>query len=220
MLDAAPVGFGAKPLAERFYPAIGKRLFDLFLLAAFAPVYLPLIAVLWLIVRLDGGPGFFSHSRVGRDGKMFACYKIRSMIPNAEAALARHLDQNPAAKAEWQANFKLEHDFRITPIGRFLRKTSLDELPQLFNVFRGDMSLVGPRPVTVAELSLYGPYLEEAYSSIRPGVTGMWQVGGRNSVDYATRVSLDRAYARNIGPLRDLSLILRTVVHVLLKKGK
>ena len=172
-----------------------------------------------MIVALDGANPFFGHRRVGRDGRVFRCWKLRSMVPDAEARLARHLAENPAAAREWAAARKLSQDPRVTRVGRVLRRTSLDELPQVWNVLLGEMSLVGPRPVTTEELMRYGP-ARWAYLGVRPGITGLWQVRGRNRLSYAERVRLDAEYARDASLALDLGLLLRTVPAVLRLTGQ
>ncbi len=173
------------------------------------------------VVAVDGGPVFFSHRRVGRGGRTFGCLKFRSMRPDADRHLAELLARDPAARAEWQAARKLRQDPRVTPFGRVLRATSLDELPQLINVLRGDMSLVGPRPVVQEELDQhYAPAAAAAdYLSVRPGITGPWQVSGRSDMEYRERVALDAAYARNPSLRKDLALLAHTVVVVLRRQG-
>ena len=200
------------------YAGGGKRVFDLVVVVLLLPLALPLIAALLVISALDGGHPFFSHRRVGKDGRIFNCYKLRTMVPDAEERLKRILRDDPAAAAEWAADFKLRDDPRITAIGRLLRKTSLDELPQLWNVLRGDMSLVGPRPVTEAEIPLYG-HDAEAYYSVRPGLTGIWQVSGRNALSFAERVELDRKYATGLSLFKDLKILFMTVPAVLQVTG-
>jgi lipopolysaccharide/colanic/teichoic acid biosynthesis glycosyltransferase len=144
--------------------------------------------------------------------------KFRTMVVNAEATLARHFEKNPAARQEWEATQKLRDDPRVTPLGRFLRATSLDELPQLFNVLAGDMSLVGPRPIVRGEIIRYGTYFED-YASARPGLTGLWQVSGRSDVDYDKRVALDRSYVMGWSLSGDLMILLRTVKVVFSRVG-
>ncbi|AOJ26908.1 sugar transferase [Burkholderia seminalis] len=187
-----------------------KRGFDLvcasLLLLMLAPV---LLGIAW-IVRRDGGPAIFGHERVGRDGRRFKCLKFRSMVTNADAVLKALLERDADARAEWDREFKLKNDVRITPIGRLLRKTSLDELPQLLNVLKGDMSLVGPRPIVEAELERYGTDVRY-YLMAKPGMTGLWQVSGRNDTDYSTRVSLDVSYVREWSLRRDIGILLRTI---------
>ncbi len=197
----------------------GKRLFDISLVLVTSPLILVIVAALALIVAQSGGKPFFGHVRIGRGGKAFRCWKLRTMVVDSEKRLEEHLAANPAARAEWQANFKLDRDPRITRLGAFLRATSLDELPQLWNVLTGEMSLVGPRPVTTKELALYGPHLPH-YLAVRPGITGPWQVGGRNDVTYDERVRMDADYARGHSLGGDLGVIVKTVSVVVCKTGK
>ena len=195
-----------------------KRGLDLVLGTCFLLLAIPLIAIVSIFVAMDGGPVFFRHQRVGRGGKMFGCWKFRTMIVDAEASLTEYLALHPEAEAEWRRDQKLVFDPRITPIGTFLRKTSLDELPQLFNVIIGEMSLVGPRPVTQCELSRYG-CKARIYASVRPGITGLWQVSGRNDTSYDERVSLDERYVANCHIGADLIILWQTVAVVLSKRG-
>jgi lipopolysaccharide/colanic/teichoic acid biosynthesis glycosyltransferase len=200
------------------YRRFGKRLFDVLFVVASSPIVLPVTFILAVIVRLDGGPALFAHRRVGKDGSEFKCYKIRTMVPDAESRLIDHLDRHPEAREAWERDFKLADDPRITPLGRILRKTSLDELPQFLNVLRGDMSVVGPRPVTTDELPRYGDGIS-LLLSVRPGVTGPWQVQGRNETLYNERVGLDLAYCRNHAFGTDLRLIVGTVWVVIKRTG-
>lgn len=195
-----------------------KRALDILLVVLAAPFALLLIVPAWLLARLDGGAGFFGHRRIGRDGRSFVCWKIRTMHRDADARLARHLARDPAAARDWAARRKLVRDPRVTRAGRVLRRLSIDELPQLWNVLRGEMSIVGPRPVTAEELELYGAR-RRYYLACRPGVTGLWQVSGRNRLSYEERVALDQRYAEGIGLLRDMGLILRTFVEVVRMSG-
>jgi exopolysaccharide production protein ExoY len=189
-----------------------KRVFDI----AGASVALVLLAPLMLIVALLvrvvlGGPVIFRQRRVGFDGKTFVCYKFRSMVKDADVVLGRHLSADLTAAREWSETQKLRNDPRVGVLGKVMRKASIDELPQLFNVMRGDMSLVGPRPVLPDELvDRYGRYAP-AYLQARPGLTGMWQANGRNSVCYRGRIARDRYYARHWSLLLDLLLILKTI---------
>lgn len=192
-----------------------NQVLALLLLVLLAPV---LAAVAFLIWHRDGAPILFGHYRVGHDGKMFRCLKFRSMLLDAEASLAALLARSPEARAEWQRDQKLLNDPRVTPIGRFLRRTSLDELPQLLNVLRGEMSLVGPRPVTVGELTRYGR-ARWHYLSVRPGITGLWQVSGRNNTTYDERVALDRQYVEHRSAWLDAVILAKTVSVVLSRHG-
>lgn len=205
---AYPVGLKRK-LAGNGYARFGKRAADIALALLALPFLVPVIAVLWVLTRRDGAPGFFGHERVGRDGKKFRCWKVRTMVPDAQSKLAIHLATNPDAAAEWARDFKLRDDPRITKLGAFLRRTSLDELPQIWNVLRGEMSFVGPRPVVEDELTRYGAN-RWAYLSMKPGITGLWQVSGRNDVSYDQRVSMDVSYMQRCSMLFDLWLIVRT----------
>jgi lipopolysaccharide/colanic/teichoic acid biosynthesis glycosyltransferase len=196
-----------------------KRIFDITAASLLLFLFLPLMFFIGVIMfSMEGGDIFFAHNRIGYRGRPFRCFKFRSMVANAEAALARHLEANPAARQEWEATQKLRDDPRITPLGRFLRATSLDELPQLFNVVAGDMSLVGPRPIVPNEIVRYGIYFED-YASARPGLTGLWQVSGRSDVDYDRRVELDRSYVTAWSFSRDLMILLRTVKVVFSRVG-
>lgn len=196
-----------------------KRCFDLLAAIAGIIVLSPLFGAIALAIRVrDPGPLLFPHVRIGRDGRKFSCLKFRTMVQNADAVLETHLRENPAAEREWRETRKLRDDPRVTPLGRALRKTSLDELPQLINVLRGEMSVVGPRPIVIAELSRYGAARKE-YLSVRPGITGLWQISGRNDTSYAERVQLDAKYVRTRTFWLDCVIICRTVVVVFFQKG-
>jgi exopolysaccharide production protein ExoY len=192
-----------------------NQLAALLILLALSPL---MLLVAWLTWRRDGAPIFFAHYRVGRGGKLFRCLKFRTMYREAEQMLADLLRDSAEARAEWQRDQKLTNDPRITPVGHFLRRTSLDELPQLFNVLRGEMVLVGPRPITVAELTRYGR-VRWHYLSVRPGITGLWQVSGRNDTSYEERVALDRSYVEQRTLWLDLQILFRTVGVVLSRDG-
>lgn len=181
-------------------------------------LFAPLFIVLASLVRRDGGPAFYRHTRIGAGGKHFVCIKFRTMVTNADAVLRECLARDPAAAQEWRETQKLRSDPRITPIGRFLRQTSFDELPQLINVLRGEMSLVGPRPIVEAEIVRYGEHIGEYYST-RPGITGLWQVSGRSNVSYDQRVQLDRWYARNWTLWHDVAILVKTIPAVLRRDG-
>ncbi len=199
------------PIAKRALDIIGAGV-GLLLLA-------PFFLIVALMLRADGGPAFFAHQRVGRGGKLFGCLKFRSMVIDSQARLETLLANDPAARAEWEATRKLKNDPRITPIGRFLRSTSLDELPQLINVLRGEMSLVGPRPVQEAEIDRYYGASAAHYMAVRPGITGLWQVSGRSETSYESRVALDVSYVSRPSLLADFSILLRTPVAVLSRRG-
>ncbi len=201
------------------YAASGKRCLDLAMCMVLLPLALPLIALAWAMARLDGHAGFFCHERIGRDGRVFRCWKVRTMVADADLQLESYLAENPIAADQWARTQKLDSDPRITRMGRFLRRTSLDELPQIWNVLRGEMSLVGPRPITRAELSRYGN-MTQAYLSLRPGITGLWQVLGRSNGCYRQRITLDGEYARDMTVMLDLILLVRTVFVVLWPTGK
>ncbi|MCS6892518.1 MAG: sugar transferase [Rhodovarius sp.] len=199
--------------------AAAKRAIDILGAGLLLVLLSPLFLIIALLVRRDGGPAFYGHTRIGQDGRGFRCLKFRSMVVDSEARLQALLASDPAARAEWESTRKLRNDPRVTPIGRFLRSTSLDELPQLINVLRGEMSLVGPRPVTAAELSTYYGAAAAHYMSVRPGITGLWQVSGRSDTSYGQRVALDVAYATRPSLLTDLRILLRTPIVVLQRRG-
>ncbi len=195
-----------------------KTLLDRFGAAAGLVALSPLFLVLAWQVKKDGGPAFYAQTRVGYRGRQFKCWKFRSMVVGADQILKDLLAKDPVAKAEWDRDFKLKNDPRITRVGHFLRKTSLDELPQLWNVLRGDMSLVGPRPVTEKETLFYGEHLQ-TYQSVKPGMTGLWQVSGRNDTTYAERVQLDSTYVRTRSFSGDLAIIAKTALVMLTRRG-
>jgi lipopolysaccharide/colanic/teichoic acid biosynthesis glycosyltransferase len=196
-----------------------KRLLDLVGALGLLLFLMPLFFMLMVILRSQGGPVFYAHRRVGRYGKEFGCLKFRTMVVDADAVLADLLLRDATASAEWQATRKLRRDPRVTRLGYLLRVTSIDELPQLINVLTGDMSLVGPRPVTRAEIEeLYGEHAAETLT-VRPGLTGPWQISGRNETSYAERVALDLDYASNLSLRTDLGILLKTVRVVLQRTG-
>jgi exopolysaccharide production protein ExoY len=194
--------------------AFAKRVLDILGAIVLGLVFSPLMIVITLLMRRRGGEVIYRHRRVGRDGRMFECLKFRTMVPNADLVLRQLLESSPELRAEWVRDHKLRNDPRITRIGRFLRRTSLDELPQLWNVLRGEMSLVGPRPVVREELLRYGRNVR-TYLAAKPGITGLWQVTGRNDTDYRRRVVLDTYYVRNQTLLLDLYILLKTTGVVL-----
>ena len=198
---------------------IVKRVFDLVCTTIGSILISPILIVLTIMVAISNkGHVIFAHQRVGKHGVLFPCYKLQTMIPNAQEALEKYLKENPEARKEWEENFKLEHDPRVTKLGAFLRKTSLDELPQLWNVIRGDMSLVGPRPIVTKEIERYGDYFRE-YSMVLPGITGMWQASGRSDTTYEERVAMDTWYVRNWSVWIDLMYLFKTVKAVAFGKG-
>ncbi len=192
--------------------------FDLALAALLLVLLSPAMLVIALLVRRDGGPALFGHTRVGLDGRPFKCLKFRSMMVGADGVLRKLLAEDQQVAKEWRETQKLRQDPRITHIGAWLRKTSLDELPQLINVLRLEMSLVGPRPIVMAEVERYGDDIAY-YFYTRPGVTGLWQVSGRNDTSYQQRVHLDRCYVKNWTLWHDLTILARTVPVVLQRRG-
>jgi lipopolysaccharide/colanic/teichoic acid biosynthesis glycosyltransferase len=198
--------------ANGFYRQRAKRALDILLILLCAPFVAPIVLGLALLVSLDGAAPFFSQLRVGHGGKVFRLLKLRTMVPGADALLEAHLASDSDARREWDRTQKLRHDPRITRFGGFLRKSSLDELPQLWNVLRGDMSLVGPRPMLVDQKPLY-PGRE--YYRLRPGITGFWQVSDRNNSSFAERARFDTSYYRQVSFMTDTVVLLRTVIVVL-----
>jgi len=197
--EIAPIGGWAKRAADIFIASVA--------LVALAPLLLIAAA---LVKVTMGGPVIFAHARVGLNGRIFRCYKFRTMINGAEETLHRYLAQNPDIAEEWLRTRKIANDPRVTTFGLFLRKASLDELPQLINVLRGDMSCVGPRPIVPAEMERYGKHAHD-YLRTRPGLTGLWQVSGRTSVSYDRRVTLDSLYVKQWSLWLDLAILLRTI---------
>jgi Undecaprenyl-phosphate galactose phosphotransferase WbaP len=196
-----------------------KRVFDVLLVAVLGTLaFVPGVLIALAIVLDSRGPVFFAHRRVGEGRRTFRIWKFRSMVRDADALLDRYLRQHPERASEWERTHKLKGDPRVTRVGRFLRKTSLDELPQLWNVLRGDMSMVGPRPIVAAEIAKYGPAFG-LYSQVLPGLTGLWQVSGRNDMQYSRRVELDCHYIRNWSAARDLEILLKTVGVILRGHG-
>jgi lipopolysaccharide/colanic/teichoic acid biosynthesis glycosyltransferase len=191
-----------------------------FAIALVALVFLSpvMLAVGLMVFAQDGGPVMFAHRRLGKDGRYFYCLKFRSMAVDAQERLASLLANDPVARAEWDKDHKLKNDPRVTKLGDFLRKTSLDELPQLFNVLKGEMSLVGPRPIVEAEVAKYGRRFRH-YCAVKPGITGLWQVSGRNDTTYRARVAMDCVYARRRNAAMDFGIMLATVPAVLARKG-
>jgi undecaprenyl-phosphate galactose phosphotransferase len=206
------------PEGARPAQSLAKRSVDIVLASAMLVALLPVLGALAIVIRLDGGPVFFRHRRIGADGRSFYCLKFRSMCMDAETRLKEYLAQNSDARVEWEKDFKLRNDPRITRLGALLRRTSLDELPQLLNVLKGEMSLVGPRPIVTAEIPRYGDAFT-AYLKCRPGITGPWQVSGRNDIDYRARVELDTHYASNWSLKTDIAILFRTLRAVFRRSG-
>jgi len=205
--------------AELIRYRVCKRLIDLLLAVAMMPVLLPVIALLAILIRLNSpGPVFFSHRRICRNGAFFSMWKFRTMCVNSSEVLERHFAAHPEARGEWNQCHKLHNDPRVTPIGRVLRRLSLDELPQIWNVITGRMSLVGPRPIVAAEVEKYGDCFR-CYTRVKPGVTGIWQVSGRSTLSYAARVQLDCDYVARWSLLRDFKILLLTVKSVVNQDG-
>ena len=217
-LDSIGKGVDSFPF-DRFRYRYVKRAFDISVILLFAPI-LPLVfAIICLVVRLSSpGPIFFGHRRIREHGNSFTMWKFRTMCVNSSNVLELYLESNPESRIEWQETHKLKNDPRVSPVGNFLRRTSLDELPQLWNVLCGSMSLVGPRPITPAEISKYGSLITY-YTRVRPGITGLWQVSGRNEISYSQRVQLDATYALEWSLGRDILILCRTVVSIVRRHG-
>ena len=196
-----------------------KRFLDITMAVAAILSLSPLLVMLAALVKFsDGGRVFYGHRRIGRNGRSFYCLKFRTMVENGDEVLVSHFASNPRSREQWDSTRKLQNDPRVTNVGQVLRKLSLDELPQVFNILAGDMSFVGPRPVMEDELELYGPAIE-CYLQSRPGLTGLWQISGRNDVSYRTRVDLDRHYVENWSFVRDLKILVMTLPAVLSSRG-
>jgi lipopolysaccharide/colanic/teichoic acid biosynthesis glycosyltransferase len=206
---------GRLGLQPRRVFATGQAFVALIILVLLIPLITIICIAIWL---QDGGPILFGHQRIGQGGRSFTCLKFRTMAKDAEARLAALLADDPDARAEWALDFKLRRDPRVTPLGDLLRRSSLDELPQLLNVIRGEMSLVGPRPIVLAETPRYGWRIRQ-YSAVKPGITGLWQVSGRSDVSYRRRVAMDCLYVRRKTVLLDCWLLVLTVPAVLLRRG-
>lgn len=190
------------------YRNVLKRVFDVAAIVMAAPFVVPIVAVLSVAVRRDGGSAFYTQQRVGKDGRHFRMWKLRTMVSDADTRIADYLASNPEARREWEQTQKLKADPRITPLGHFLRRSSLDELPQLWNVLTGEMSLVGPRPIMLNQQSMYHG---SAYYAVRPGITGLWQTAGRNRTTFGARAEFDTEYEANLSFRSDVSILSRTV---------
>lgn len=201
----------ANGLAKRGLDIVGA----IAALTIFSPVFVVLGLMVW---AQDRGPMVYAHKRIGRYGRSFRCYKLRSMVLNGDEVLKAHLAANPEAAEEWRNTHKLTNDPRVTALGKFLRKSSLDELPQFWNVLKGDMSLVGPRPITRAELDRYAKE-RRYYLLVRPGITGLWQISGRSDSSYEKRIKLDREYLEHFSFLREFWILIMTIPAVIAAKG-
>lgn len=196
-----------------------KRFLDIIICAAALPAIVPLCLLLSLLIRLDSpGAPIYRHERIGRDGKPFQLYKFRTMRADADELLQQYLEQDPRLAAEWAQSRKLRNDPRLTRIGHFLRKTSLDELPQVLNILLGQMTLVGPRPIVAGEKEKYGRYFEE-YCEVRPGLTGLWQTSGRNNTTYSQRVAYDHYYINHWSIWLDFWIMAKTIPVALSGRG-
>lgn len=222
-VQSGPWSFSPQPRRRRrrnsLAFAILIRVFDILVASTALIVLAPVMLVIYALIRREGdGPAIFWQKRIGRNGAHFPCLKFRTMVTNSQEVLARLLAESPEMQLEWERTQKLREDPRVTRIGAFLRKTSLDELPQLFNILAAHMSVVGPRPIVDNEIARYGTRFS-AYCSVRPGLTGLWQINGRNDVTYSSRVRLDSLFARRKSPLLILSICLRTVPAIVGKRG-
>ncbi len=209
--DRNPSGF--------FRYRVIKRFADIFLIVLAAPVVLPLVLLVAMLVILSSpGPAFYSHRRIRRSGAFFSMWKFRTMCVNSAEVLEQYLAAHPKARAEWNKTHKLRHDPRVTPIGSFLRRYSIDELPQVWNVLMGQMSLVGPRPIVAAEVEKYGDSFS-FYCRVKPGLTGLWQVSGRSTLSYDARVAIDRRYVLHWSLWNDFKILLKTFRSVVNQDG-
>jgi exopolysaccharide production protein ExoY len=215
--SAVPNRRSARSGRERFYRRAGKRMLDIGLVLMVLPFVLPTVLVLMFLVARDGGSPFYLQERIGRGGRTFMMWKLRTMVPDAKTQLDRYLSGNEAARSEWDAYQKLSSDPRITPIGNLLRKSSLDELPQLWNVLKGDMSMVGPRPMMPEQRHLYPGH---SYYALLPGITGFWQISERNASTFAQRAEFDHTYESKLSLATDLQVLLATVGVVLRGTGR
>lgn len=207
----------AQPGADSAYARYGKRLCDIVFVLLGLPIVLPIVLVFAAALWIEGGQPFYRQKRLGRGGRVFKILKLRTMVRDADAALEAHLRADAALRKEWDETQKLKQDPRVTRVGHLLRAASLDELPQLWNVLVGEMSLVGPRPMMVQQLALYGP--TDNYYAMRPGITGLWQVGERNETTFAARAKFDATYRADLSLEADLKIILRTFPVVLQQTG-
>ncbi|QQP92748.1 sugar transferase (plasmid) [Skermanella sp. TT6] len=221
IIEQSTIGTGTVPPlyeSKPLYEQRVKRLFDIASALTLLIIFAPTCLIIYFLTRADGGPVLFRHKRIGAKGQSFDCLKFRTMTTNADDVLVNHLQANPDARLEWEATFKLRDDPRVTPIGRILRKTSLDELPQLINVLKGDMSMVGPRPIVEKEIAFYGNHFG-AYIRCRPGITGAWQIQGRSDTTYVRRVNLDVAYVTDWSIAQDMLILIKTPLVVIRGSG-
>jgi lipopolysaccharide/colanic/teichoic acid biosynthesis glycosyltransferase len=210
---------GAGLACESWMYRVGKRMLDLVLGMLVLPLVLPICLVLMIAIKCTSrGPVLYRHIRVGRNGRRFYLYKFRTMVTNSQHILRMHIARNHDARQEWKQQHKLQVDPRVTSLGRVLRRTSLDELPQIFNVFLGDMSFVGPRPIVPAEIARYGRAFD-IYAAAKPGITGLWQVNGRGAVSYGRRIALDVEYVKTWSIVCDLKILLNTPRVVAKREG-
>lgn len=229
----APLAFAYHPQGDRevfaaiatppppvgFLRSAAWRIFDIVVATAILVMVLPFLLILALVLYItDPGPVFFIHRRIGKGGRMFGCIKFRSMREDGDLILQQHLAANESARREWHETRKLRDDPRVTKVGAFVRRLSLDEFPQLINILRGEMSIVGPRPIVEAEVARYGRYFEY-YCHVRPGLTGLWQISGRSDTSYRERVDLDVHYVMRKSIMLDSWLVLKTIPAVLLARG-
>ncbi len=213
------IGYASTNYLTKSFSKLTKRILDIALCLIASPFALVLTLIIALLIKIDSrGPVFFGHKRIGKNHKEIKCWKFRSMYADADVRLKKILETDPVRAEEWEKNRKFSDDPRVTRIGKFLRKTSLDEIPQLWNIFKGDMSFVGPRPVTLGELEKYGGAVEYVLS-VTPGLSGMWQVSGRSDTDYDERIALDSYYIQNWSIWLDLWIVVKTIWVVLVGKG-
>ncbi len=211
--------FNKKIYKKNFY-FLFKNLLDFIFAFIFLILGSPLFILISLLIKLSSrGPIFFKQKRIGKNRKTFKCLKFRTMFPESEDMLQNLLSRNKKLRIQYQKDFKLKNDPRITPIGKFLRKSSLDEIPQFINVLKGEMSIVGPRPIVKKEVLKYGKSFKKAFS-LRPGITGLWQVSGRNNLSYKKRIELDLIYAKDVSLVMDLRIIIRTIGVILFPKDR
>nr|WP_235820416.1 sugar transferase [Falsiruegeria litorea] len=211
------MGAFVEGLGQSTYAQFGKRVLDISLIVLTAPIWMLVIGICAIALMMEGGNPFYRQSRLGRGGRTFQILKLRTMVMDADAQFERLMQTDPELRHEWETTQKLKNDPRITRVGGFLRKTSLDELPQLWNVFIGDMSLVGPRPMLPEQLPLYGP--SGSYFSLRPGITGLWQVSARNEEVFSFRSRVDATYARSVSFWQDVVLLFKTIGVVARRTG-